>query len=340
VELTDRARIAKTLRETLARVDGNVSRAVFGRTMLFISVIACFLVIVVVGHVSHVERSLLKRTALEEAVERLREVDQFRAVDLSSRVPPDDARAYKSNPHTSAAAAPPVPGTFEFSLADRLMHSTDAGVLRVYSPYPFPSNPKGGLPDKFAALAWNVLRDNPGQAFYRFTETDGRDSLRYAVAEVMRPQCVSCHNQSPWTPKRDWKIGDVAGVLEVEVPRQGATLLARSTASDTLILLTLLTGSTLGCIAFLVNRLKRRAAEAHRLALGTDEINRALEHEIEHRARAEKALSAANERLSTNHAQLERWAADLEVAHSRLRQIDELKTKFLSEVSHELRYTV
>src|SRR5207249_108617 len=30
--------------------------------------------------------------------------------------------------------------------------------------------------------------------------------------------CVSCHNAHPESPKTDWKLGDVRGVLEVVVP--------------------------------------------------------------------------------------------------------------------------
>ncbi len=45
----------------------------------------------------------------------------------------------------------------------------------------------------------------------------------------------------------------------------------------------------------------------------------------------------AHEKLATSHATLERWAAELEIANARLREVDDLKTKFLSEVSHEIR---
>jgi signal transduction histidine kinase/CheY-like chemotaxis protein len=45
----------------------------------------------------------------------------------------------------------------------------------------------------------------------------------------------------------------------------------------------------------------------------------------------------AHEKLTTSHATLERWAAELEIANARLREVDDLKTKFLSEVSHEIR---
>ncbi len=45
----------------------------------------------------------------------------------------------------------------------------------------------------------------------------------------------------------------------------------------------------------------------------------------------------AHDKLATSHATLERWAAELEIANARLREVDDLKTKFLSEVSHEIR---
>jgi signal transduction histidine kinase/CheY-like chemotaxis protein len=45
----------------------------------------------------------------------------------------------------------------------------------------------------------------------------------------------------------------------------------------------------------------------------------------------------AHDKLASSHATLERWAAELEIANARLREVDDLKTKFLSEVSHEIR---
>jgi signal transduction histidine kinase/CheY-like chemotaxis protein len=45
----------------------------------------------------------------------------------------------------------------------------------------------------------------------------------------------------------------------------------------------------------------------------------------------------AHDKLATSHATLERWASELEIANARLREVDDLKTKFLSEVSHEIR---
>ena len=58
----------------------------------------------------------------------------------------------------------------------------------------------------------------PDQVFDRFEDYQGRMSLRYATADRMRSSCVSCHNSHPDSTKRDWKVGDVRGVLEIIRP--------------------------------------------------------------------------------------------------------------------------
>ena len=70
----------------------------------------------------------------------------------------------------------------------------------------------------------------------------GRPSLRFAVARKMQRSCIDCHNTHEDSTKRDWKEGDVRGVLEiirpldrgVETTREGLratfTLMGLSTA--------------------------------------------------------------------------------------------------------------
>ena len=52
------------------------------------------------------------------------------------------------------------------------------------------------------------------------TPGGGRSTvLRVAIADRMVAKvCVDCHNSHPQTPKNDWKIGDVRGVLELITP--------------------------------------------------------------------------------------------------------------------------
>ncbi len=42
--------------------------------------------------------------------------------------------------------------------------------------------------------------------------------MRYATARVMKADCIGCHNQDSNSTKRDWRVGDVAGVLEIIRP--------------------------------------------------------------------------------------------------------------------------
>ena len=42
--------------------------------------------------------------------------------------------------------------------------------------------------------------------------------MRYATARRMEANCIGCHNNDPNSTKRDWKEGEVGGVLEIIRP--------------------------------------------------------------------------------------------------------------------------
>ena len=42
------------------------------------------------------------------------------------------------------------------------------------------------------------------------------DSVRLVAPVMMGAACVSCHNTHPESPKKDWKVGDVRGIQEVD----------------------------------------------------------------------------------------------------------------------------
>jgi eukaryotic-like serine/threonine-protein kinase len=110
----------------------------------------------------------------------------------------------------------PVWATFVHELSDRIEKQGRGQHTRLYSDYPWR---KGGGPrDEFEQRALQALRQDKEKPYYRFEEYQGRPSLRYAAADVMHKACVDCHNTQPGTPKNDWKIGDVRGVLEVVLP--------------------------------------------------------------------------------------------------------------------------
>ena len=91
--------------------------------------------------------------------------------------------------------------------------------VRQYSDYPFPWRTDGGPRDEFEREALRRLRESRGQeTVHEFTEVGGRRVVRYAQARIMEPSCVKCHNTHPQSHRRDWKVGDVRGVLEIIRP--------------------------------------------------------------------------------------------------------------------------
>lgn len=59
----------------------------------------------------------------------------------------------------------------------------------------------------------------PAQPFYTEEELGGRSYFTAIYADLAtRPSCVSCHNQHPRSPKKDFRVGDVMGAIVVRVP--------------------------------------------------------------------------------------------------------------------------
>ena len=91
--------------------------------------------------------------------------------------------------------------------------------MRQYSDSPFPWRTDGGPRDDFERSALLRLRQSKGQkTAHEFTELDGQRVVRYAQARVMERTCVECHNTHPRSPRKDWKEGDVRGVLVIIRP--------------------------------------------------------------------------------------------------------------------------
>ena len=115
----------------------------------------------------------------------------------------------------------PLPATMIHDLSNLLQGSGTA--LKLYSPFPFPHR-RDQVRDQFANDAWAYLQKNPDRAFSRTETVEGKTTVRVALADRMSAQaCVACHNSHPQSPKTDWKLGDVRGVLEVNSTREVAS---------------------------------------------------------------------------------------------------------------------
>ncbi|MBL4682905.1 MAG: methyl-accepting chemotaxis protein [Pseudomonadales bacterium] len=136
--------------------------------------------------------------------------------------------------HADDASRIPLPATFIHELGS-VLSSKGVIDLELYSPFPFPNRSQRRI-DSFGQEAWKVLNQNHNEIFSRTEEIDGKQVLRVAIADTMSAQgCVNCHNNHIDTPKNDWKLNDLRGVLEVQVPvdamiAAGSTLGTKITA--------------------------------------------------------------------------------------------------------------
>jgi PAS domain S-box-containing protein len=114
----------------------------------------------------------------------------------------------------------PIPATLSIELGALFdsAHSDGRIDYAFLSDYPFAQRDVPPL-DSFEKKAIKSLREDPNQLRIVSLERPlfGTALYRLATPVFMRPACVTCHNQHPDSPKRDWKVGDVRGIQEVTV---------------------------------------------------------------------------------------------------------------------------
>ncbi len=178
----------------------------------------------------------------------------------------------------------PLPATLSMELGKRLGALGTGAKMRLYSSHPFPWRKDGDVIDEFELLALEKLTKNPSQPFFRFETANGQPILRYATADLMQQACVQCHNSHPDTPKKDWRAGDVRGVLEVTLPvgAAGGSLAGLNQAFIISIILSLLGLIVVGMV------IARHRRNSTLLAANAKELQEArdiLEVRVEERTR-------------------------------------------------------
>ncbi|HEV3258586.1 MAG TPA: protein kinase [Gemmataceae bacterium] len=214
-------------------------------------------------YLSALSKDLVQATALESAAQQsevLDVVNDFYSSDVVDRAKVKGVDA--THDYTAKPGRIPLPATLTIELGKHLSARNKAGVrVRLYSDYPFRSRKDGGPKDDFEREALTQLRQDPGQPFFRFEEFQGRSSLRYATARRMQETCVQCHNTHPDSTKKDWKVGDVPGVLEIIRPLDRDTARTREGLRGTLVLMAVISGALLGLsvlVLFIGNRRRSR----------------------------------------------------------------------------------
>ena len=208
-------------------------RLLHERTILVLLLLFCLGMGCMLWYVSRLQSNLIASIALQDASLYAQALAEFRTLYTSEVVETVRPRGIEvTHDYMTHAGAIPLPVTLTMLLGKRISAHEAGAQIRLYSPYPFPSRrAEGGLRDAFGQAAWNFLQRNSTASFHRFEEVQGRPSLRYATADMMRPGCVNCHNTHAASPKTDWQTGDVRGVLEVVFPLDTAIAPPRLSAA-------------------------------------------------------------------------------------------------------------
>ena len=167
---------------------------------------------------------VLQGTELQSVV--LEEVRQYYSSEIVARIKGVDGIEVTHNYQTKDHAIP-LPATMTIELGKRISEREQGFQVRLYSDYPFPWRSDGGPRDVFEADALSWLRQHPDQPYYRFEQAGSDWRLRYAKADLMQDSCIECHNSHPESPKRDWREGDIRGVLAVTRPISASVSLVR-----------------------------------------------------------------------------------------------------------------
>jgi two-component sensor histidine kinase len=162
-------------------------------------------------------QDLIETTSIQDAALYAEAISEFRTLYTSEVVARAEENGLEiTHDYYNKKNAIPLPATMSILLGNEIAKKGHGGGTKLYSKYPFPWRAEnGGLQDSFARAAWQYLNKNPNKPYFVLERKNGIKILRYAVADIMRPSCINCHNTHKDSPKRNWKVGDVRGVLEV-----------------------------------------------------------------------------------------------------------------------------
>ena len=186
---------------------------------LFLPVTVLFTLVII--SVAVVTPELVRKNAEADAQEAAqRTVNQLKALrayyvkNVIKKVIGRDGIKGSFN-HKNDPDAIPLPATMIHDLSK--LYSAEGTQVSLYSAYPFPNRASRKL-DDFGQQAWDELSRNPDSIVKRMDTINGEPVMRIAIADRMvSDACVACHNSRADTPKADWKLGDVRGVLEVDL---------------------------------------------------------------------------------------------------------------------------
>jgi hypothetical protein len=178
-------------------------------------------------YLSSLSEYFVQRTALEgmrRETKVLDEVWRFYSEEIAD-INFKETKVAITEKYKTVHPSLPLPATFAIDLGERISQRSPGMEVRVFSRYPWPDRPNGGPQDEFdaEALAWLEANAKPAAEppaeYASFVTDDGERKLLYYSARHMENSCLGCHNHPTGpSPKKDWKVGDVVGVMKIVRP--------------------------------------------------------------------------------------------------------------------------
>ncbi len=113
----------------------------------------------------------------------------------------------------------PLPATFVQEVSEEINSS---GQYRYELLSKWNINEEKGLKTEFQERAWHKISQSPAESYSEIAPRGAGETLavdiKYAIADLASaPACVSCHNAHAESPKNDFALNDVMGVLVATV---------------------------------------------------------------------------------------------------------------------------
>ncbi|AFY34416.1 adenylate/guanylate cyclase [Calothrix sp. PCC 7507] len=194
-------------------------RILLKQTVLILTLMFCVGVGIALSNMSSLSSSLIESQAVTNAELQAKAI--IDAWSQYSTTVSDRIKKVKginlTHDYLIKEGAIPIPATYAIELGKILSENQTGMSVRMYSDYPFPwRKAEGGPRNDFEREALSYLRTHPEEKkFYRLEKSQNHGLLQYGQSVIMKPTCVTCHNTRPDSPKKDWQVGDVRGVLTI-----------------------------------------------------------------------------------------------------------------------------
>ena len=199
---------------------------------------------------SAVETSVIKA---KETIQQYKLLRSYYTKNVVAKVQATSQLKVSVN-HKSSKNTIPLPATMIHDLSQEAAQNNLDIQLKLYSRFPFP-NRRDRILDGFANEAITYLEDNSDGIYFRQEQRGEQDYVRVAIADrLVETACVDCHNSHPDTPKSDWKLGDVRGILEVSSPINLQLQQSRNAMLSGIALIVVIGMGVLGALFFSVNK--------------------------------------------------------------------------------------